>query len=270
MPYNTSGTLTTDIRSVSVSTTWDSQTEWEAYQSKSGITISNGVLTLTESQGPASGLLRYTFNDADTSGSTTLDAWNDNDGTINGATTGVAGASVTYPTAEAYDFVSADNDNVNTNVTSLPGSFSLFAWVNPDAFGSNNRRIMAKDESGNPGTFILWGRGDGSVEFAVYDTGAGSFVRAMDAGGLTTGTWTSICGVYDDSAGTVELYLNGSSVGTGNSIGTRNTTSLPIVIANGSDLNTDPYAGQIDDVRIYTKALSSTEVSNLHSNGSIA
>jgi hypothetical protein len=48
MVFQTNGNLTTDKRTVNDTTTWDTDTDWNAYQSKSGIQISNGVLKLAE------------------------------------------------------------------------------------------------------------------------------------------------------------------------------------------------------------------------------
>lgn len=48
MPYESQGTLTTDVREVSVSSTWDTQSDWEAYQSASNIAINNGAVELSE------------------------------------------------------------------------------------------------------------------------------------------------------------------------------------------------------------------------------
>lgn len=50
MAYTTSGTLTTDEREVAISETWETQTDWEAYQSKSGIAINSGSLELSQLQ----------------------------------------------------------------------------------------------------------------------------------------------------------------------------------------------------------------------------
>lgn len=46
MPFANQGTLTTDKRTVAVSTEWATQTDWEAYQSKNEINITNGTLKL--------------------------------------------------------------------------------------------------------------------------------------------------------------------------------------------------------------------------------
>lgn len=48
MSYKSSGTLMTDKREVAIDETWDTQTEWEAYQSKDDIVINSGILKLEQ------------------------------------------------------------------------------------------------------------------------------------------------------------------------------------------------------------------------------
>lgn len=48
MSYNPSGNLVTDKRVIEESSGWDTQTEWEAYQSKNQISIIDGILQLSE------------------------------------------------------------------------------------------------------------------------------------------------------------------------------------------------------------------------------
>lgn len=48
MTYESNGSLTTDKRDVAVSTSWDTQTEWEAYQAAQNVAIENGVVRLAD------------------------------------------------------------------------------------------------------------------------------------------------------------------------------------------------------------------------------
>lgn len=48
MPYYTDGMLTTDKQEIGDTYTWDTQTEWAAYQSKSQVEVSNGVVKLAQ------------------------------------------------------------------------------------------------------------------------------------------------------------------------------------------------------------------------------
>lgn len=48
MVFQENGNLTTDKRTANDTSNWDTDTDWNAYQSKSGIQVSNGVLKLAE------------------------------------------------------------------------------------------------------------------------------------------------------------------------------------------------------------------------------
>lgn len=68
MPYETNGMLTTDKREVAIDTTWDTQTDWTAYQSASAVQINNGVVSLAEGIGvPTSTVLHLVAEDYDDS-----------------------------------------------------------------------------------------------------------------------------------------------------------------------------------------------------------
>ena len=89
---------------------------------------------------------------------------------------------------------------------------------------------------------------------------------------LTTGTWYHLAYTY--SGTTVTGYLSDSSVATGSSSGAGNNNynynGINIGCRSASD-GTGAYAftsGKVDEVGMWTKALSSTEVSDLYNAGS--
>lgn len=59
MAFSSEGTLVTDSRQIAISETWETQTDWEAYQSISGLEITNGVIQLSEISVPTDGLLHH-------------------------------------------------------------------------------------------------------------------------------------------------------------------------------------------------------------------
>jgi len=138
MPFPTNGTLTTDTRETAISETWDTQTDWNAYQSKSSVSIDNGVLKLSEIQFPTSGLKHaYLFNDTSNSGIAVDSEGNDN--------ADILGASYSTDSIEGTNSLSFDGngDYVQTNhtlpisgftvsiffKTSTPSSPFLSTWI---------------------------------------------------------------------------------------------------------------------------------------------
>lgn len=64
MPYQTNGSLTTDKRVVDDTTTWDTQSHWEAYQSKNNVELVNGSVQLADAI-PDSAIDRFVASDFD-------------------------------------------------------------------------------------------------------------------------------------------------------------------------------------------------------------
>jgi len=212
---------------------------------------------------PDSGVARYTFDNADTSGGTALDVFNNNDASINGATTGVSGANDTYTTNEAYSF-DGNDDSVDTPVASNyagAAGFSVAGWVN-------------FDES-TTGTLIGGISNDqGSGWAAKVDVGNDRLrltkqaVSNVDLTGVSLSANTFFHVVFvvetDDD---VSFYLDGNDKGTVSASQILTTTDDLVIGEDG--IGNQFLAGDIDDPRLYSKALTATEVSNLYNNGLI-
>ena len=82
MPFPSNGQLKTDIREVAISETWASQADWEAYQSKSNVEISNGVLSLSEFSYIAPGSAVHNWQYTEGSGTNAADAIGSADATL--------------------------------------------------------------------------------------------------------------------------------------------------------------------------------------------
>jgi hypothetical protein len=232
--------------------------------------LSSGIVNATAI--PDSGVSRWTFDTADTSGSTAVDVWGDNDGTINGATTDVLGANQTYSTNEAFDF-DGSNDNVTPSAITEPGgttSVSISAWINMDTTPTTNdihTVVNNRDTSAGNNAYALNvndndADGNTVARFSIGPT----FVPVDGSTTLNTGTWYHLCGVYDGSS--VVIYVDGSADGSASSSQTLETPDSSR-IAQGSAGSVRHFDGRVDDVRVYNKGLSSSEVSDLYNNGAI-
>jgi hypothetical protein len=93
-------------------------------------------------------------------------------------------------------------------------------------------------------------------------------LSAYDGSSTTTGTTYFVCAVnkYNETAS--QLYVNGTYVGaitvagwTGSS---SNTTAANFGIGGRGDNGSNPFDGTIDDVRVYSRALSAAEINNLY------
>lgn len=221
---------------------------------------------LSHPTGPVSGVFRYTFDNEDTEGTTTLDEWNNNDGTINGATTGVSGANQTYQTGEAYSFDGTD-DTVSVGDVYNGGSkpFSVAGWFLIDSYDSN-RCIISNENTSTNAQHILRAESDGNIYF--YHNNSGSW-DTLSKAGPASGTWAFVFAFHDPGNETIGLNIDSGTRTTMNTTGLRNATVDKWTI--GLDPSGNQYwGGDLDDKRLYGKVLSTTEEQNLYDTGSIS
>jgi len=85
---------------------------------------------------------------------------------------------------------------------------------------------------------------------------------------LTIGTWYFISATWD-TGGTMTLYLNGSSVATNTSTGTYSLSMTPrLTIGTWWDSPlSGTLKGKVDEVGIWSRALSSSEITELYNSG---
>ncbi|HEX3716348.1 MAG TPA: LamG-like jellyroll fold domain-containing protein [Verrucomicrobiae bacterium] len=166
------------------------------------------------------------------------------------------------PVANEYvDVPYAPSLNFNTNL-----AFSISAWVKGAPAQANGAGIVAKGFGGVNEEYAM------DVEttfFRFYVRNAASASTALLTGVSPNGTWQHVVGTYDGNAGVMNYYLNGQLVGTAaapNTLLGENDHDLTIGCRESSTTSgyNTPFAGSIDDVRIYSRALSSNDVQTLY------
>jgi uncharacterized delta-60 repeat protein len=114
-------------------------------------------------------------------------------------------------------------------------------------------------------TFLLWSY-QGKIEFLC---GVGGTIdRATDPVSLPTNTWVHLAATYDGNS--IRLYRNGTEVASKAYAGILNTNDQPFLIGRsdaGGD-GSDYWRGMIDDVTVYSRALSSNEIAAIYAAGS--
>jgi len=233
------------------------------------ITVDGQTVFIEGIPQPSSGVSYWTLDNADTSGSTAIDVWGSNDGTINGPTTAQGGANDQYTTNESYDF-DGSNDGVNVphdNSLNVGTELSVAAFVNPNTL-SGNVPVVTKtnfNDSGK-GEWFFGSETSGQVIFFLAN---GNGQEKFDsASTISTSVWSHIV-ITAKIGGPVTAYIDGVDAGVDSGMtdfGSDFNSSIDLEIGR-SPLQF--FDGRIDDVRIYNKELSSGEVSNLYNTGSI-
>ena len=74
-------------------------------------------------------------------------------------------------------------------------------------------------------------------------------------------------GVIDRPANSMILYIDGISKGTATPDNTNNSNMNPELRVGSNWDNSTPFAGSVDEVRIYNRALTTDEISSLYNSG---
>lgn len=211
---------------------------------------------------------RYDFEEG--TGTTAADSTgHDNTATLRpgaGWTTGKVNTKALSLTGTSDSWASAPTPVVDTT-----GSLTIAAWVKLDALSG------AQGIAGLEGTkvppFVLQRRNDGSFAFTSWrgDAITNPSASVVSTDKPTTGVWYHVAGVYDSTANTIELYVNGVSQGTTPLPSSFKATGSTIIGRNLSDgLATDFFKGALDDVRFFDRPLTSADVNDLVALGASA
>ena len=212
--------------------------------------IDDYVIQFSIAQGGAQGLVAaYGFDQG--SGSSVTDAsGNGHTGTISGATWTTQGK---FGGALAFNGTNNWVTVASTSLLNLTSAMTLEAWVLPTAT-SGTRDVLVK-EGTNVDIYNLYARNwRGRPEANAYIGGSN---RTAEGVTLPSNTWTHLAGTYDGT--TVRLFVNGTQVASAAISGTIATSSGPLSIG-GNSLWGEYFQGSIDEVRVYNRALTATEI----------
>jgi hypothetical protein len=145
----------------------------------------------------------------------------------------------------------------------LPGPFTVAAWVNVGTLPQSKWGMyFFSDYSSDGGrsTFALRVMSTGAAHF-LWQTEDTEPAMAASSGRLVPGTWAHVAGVWDGT--TRMLYLNGVLDGTARSPQPRPDIGGHVSIGRPGAYNGLYFSGRLDDVRIYSRALSTAEIQSL-------
>lgn len=217
------------------------------------------TVTITVNASLPDQLVRYQFSEP--SGTSAADSsGNSKTGTLNGGATFTAGQSGNAVTLNGTNgYVSMPNGIANgaTSVT-------ISAWVKATSL-SNWTRIFDIGTGTSSYMFLSPQPGGTGLRFAITTGGNGSEQQINSTTAFPTGVWKHVAVTISGSTG--KLYVDGVQIATNTSM-TLNPSSLGNTTQNWigrSEFSGDPYFnGQIDDFRIYSRALSASEISALY------
>ena len=216
-------------------------------------------------------MVHYTFDDV--SGTTVPDnTGNGWAGFLQGAAAvdvGYLGSSVSCP--DATDYILLPND-VFQSVT----DFTFAAWVKVNSLGNWSRIFDVGQTDQSNDSYFTTNQGGGAPKYTIYrNGGTDGYLDVISNTSFPTGSWVHVA-ITLEGGTTGSMYFNGTLVGSG-TYNMNAGTETSITLADMGDVSTITnyiakshwddagLNGKIDDVRIYTRALSIDDINVLAS-----
>lgn len=196
--------------------------------------------------------------------------WRDLTGHSNGTLTSMAPSSDWVTPSDrrggwgALDF-EGTNDHVDTNhifnEVSDADKLTISTWINNPL--TSNDSIFGGRGTGNAGLNFVSSGGVGGDPLRL--TISGGFDQNSDASGMTANTWHHIAVTYDQV--NVIFYIDGKQLSSHAQTAVISESDETMHIASFNNLGTPGtfFNGILDDIRVYTRALSGAEVAEYHS-----
>lgn len=180
----------------------------------------------------------------------------------------------------AFDGTDDYVDAGTTAPTITSGGITLSQWIKSSAIGQNKSIISKRYITGGDWIdYMIFTSNDSSYVMGfVYTVGNGTYhqwstTSTASALGLADGNWHLVTVSYTYGTGSsMKLYVDGTSAagswisGDGNSLPSGRNAGETLTIGSTTG-GASAMTGSLDDVRIYNRALSATEVANLYNVG---
>ncbi len=210
----------------------------------------------------------------ETVGTTAEDLAGDDDGTWTGDPAvdplGAVAGALSFDGIDDYVELSTDYGFAKGD------TFTVDAWINPATLGSGQTIMSQMSNTGFKRGWLFFVRGDGKLSFILRDNVTGDVeIRVVTSDPIATGTWTHVAVTYDgsgDAAG-AKLYVNAlvdtNTVYDGLTAASSTVATVPASIgARRGVLPADVFFnGSIDEVEVFDRELSDTEIAEIRDHG---
>lgn len=193
-----------------------------------------------------------------------------NDGTFNGS-------YIPGKVSNAFSFSGTGTDFalIPQDASLEPAQITVDAWVKANGSPGNFKYILGKGANGcdSAASYALYTGANGGLIFYVFDgstfalsPNAGQFVNIWD------NNWHLVAGTYDGN--NVSLYVDGNLIGS-----TQTSININYSLSNNNDLTigkfnqacdfNSAFQGGVDEVEIFSRALSQSEIQSIYAAGSL-
>jgi len=161
----------------------------------------------------------------------------------------------------SLDFEADSGTNSYISVSDDPsldisGDFSVSFWYNATVAQADSTQIIGQYSTGDG--FSIYANSDGDLAFQV-DGDSRAFNTQYVSGFINDGNWHHVVATRDGDQ--FQIYVdNAANFAITQAVGTV-TSTQPMLIGG---TNSQDYEGKLDDVRIYSRALTSSDVTELY------
>lgn len=188
---------------------------------------------------------------------------------LNGTTnSGISWSNDRHGNANAaihFDGSTGVVDVADNNLLELTQSFSIGVWLKSSVNPSNiTEVIVGKHKNGTPndGSWLLVVQ-HGTMQLENWP-GSSQVLYANDTTHVQSGIWYFVCLTFDKSTNSWVFYVNGQASTSGTTPFVIKNTSFALRFGNEQNQSGNYLSGDLDDVRIYSRALSDSEVQALY------
>lgn len=144
----------------------------------------------------------------------------------------------------------------------LAGSMTISAWINSRSFPVDDAAIVSNHGDFGYQLDTTVDQGQRTIGFKLTNA-AGQLMARYGKTPLVTGRWYHVTGVYNAAAKTLNVYLNGeldNGCLVGDVTGRQRISGLNLYVGRRGNADGFEFAGLIDDVKIYSRALTQNEI----------
>jgi len=212
------------------------------------------------------GLISYWTFEGGPAGSTIIDNFNGNNGTVTGTIStvpGQVGDALEFDSAEKIEFTNV------THVNTSGGSYTITAWFNTNFITplTNAQQILFTSFGGGASNILrvdldvtrTAAAGNNTREFGFFDRSSVTVGKGfgVDVTPFSDGQWHHVAFVFDGVDGEAKLYVDGRRMG--------NTVPYsPVTISGAARIASHNYVGSYDEVAIFERTLTTDEILSMY------
>jgi len=208
------------------------------------------------------------------------DALGNNDAVVQGGTTfepGMVGQAFSFDGSTGYV------EMPDSASLSISGQLTIDAWINPNTVSSNQEIVNKYDtcDGKEQRSYALGVRAGGEIQFCVYNgqSDPNAYHCVQTTNGITPGVFTHVAGTFDPATQAMKIYVNGvdtlapvlpGSVDVNVVFDSFTPVDIGRLFCAGSINNgpADYFGGLIDEVEIFNRVLSPSEIQAIANAGS--